>query len=247
MRMVHANIRKGAIENLRTYYEQKVIPALGAVQGCLYAGLMNNARSSNRCISLTFWQSREDAEAYERSGVFRTLLDGIRPFLSDESDSTIRLSENLTLEIVPVADEPEVAAYAVQARDQEKTDPGESFWARIVTLRVRTDAFEEFKTLYQDKVIPEIKKAKGCRQMFLSQSVEQPEVVASVTVWNSKQDADAYEREGTFLRLLDITKHTFTDLYRWKLEKEREGDARVATSEDMVVESFDVLVGRSFE
>jgi quinol monooxygenase YgiN len=247
MRMVHASIRAGAFADLRTHYEQTIIPALGGVEGCLYAGLMNNASRLERFISLTFWRSQKDAEAYEQSGVFQKLWDGLRPLLSETSESHVQLSEDLTLEIVPGEVEPEVSAYAVETVAREKTNLEPSYWVRIVTLKVRTDALAEFKKLYHQKIVPQLRAAEGCRQVLLSQSVAEPETIASVTVWNSREEAEMYERDGTFHRLLDMTKHTLTDLYRWKMEKEKEPDAHVVTSEDMLVETFDLLVGRSFE
>lgn len=247
MRMVHASIRPGVSGELRSYYEHTVIPAFAGVEGCLYAGLMNNTNRPDRYISLTFWRSQNDAHAYERSGLFQQLWDDMRPMLAETSEARVQLSEDLTLEIVPGEVEPEISAYSVESAGREKADLDSSYCVRIVTLKVRPDALTEFKNLYLERIVPELRSARGCRQVLLSQSAAEPDTIASVTVWNSREEAEAYEHDGTFHRLLDMTKHTLTDLYRWKMEKEKERDTQVVTSEDMFVEHFDLLVGRSFE
>ena len=84
MRLVHVKVRDGQIERLQQHYRQRIIAALSGISGCRYAGLMRSQHHSEECLSLTLWDSERDAEAYEGSGLFETLLNETRPYKGHE-------------------------------------------------------------------------------------------------------------------------------------------------------------------
>jgi heme-degrading monooxygenase HmoA len=87
MRLVQVEVKDGQQERLQQHYRQRIIEALETVHGCRFAGLMKSGHHHEECISLTLWESEEDAEAYERGSLFTTLLDKSHPFLLDSSES----------------------------------------------------------------------------------------------------------------------------------------------------------------
>lgn len=248
MRMVHATVKKDQLAIFQDHYDKKILPALQDIQGCLYAGLMRSAVHPEECISMTLWTNQEQAHAYEQSGVFRTLLDGVRPYMIESTESRVQLSADLQLEYVQVPEEPEVESYAVKASNgipEFARKRSSSLWLRIVSLKIKEGKKEEFTDLYEKKIIPRLRAVPGCNYVFLTASEERKNEVISVTIWDSKEAAEDYQKSGLFMELLRSTKHTLSDLYRWKLEEEEVGKKAV-TSDDLVVEGFDLLTGKSF-
>ena len=79
MRLVHVKVKSEELNTLVRLYQDRIIPALARVHGCRYAGLMKSIVHSDECVSLTLWDKQNDADAYEQSGLFGTLLDETRP------------------------------------------------------------------------------------------------------------------------------------------------------------------------
>jgi len=250
MRLVQVKVKDGQTEGLQHHYRQRIIVALEGIPGCRYAGLMKSVHHPEECISLTLWDSEADAEAYERSGLFTTLLDETHPFLLESSESRLQLSKDLTLEYVPIPEEPVVSSYPVSTRSdvpapqQERRGP---MWVRIVSLKLRPGRLEEFEELYREQVIPTLRNVKGCRYIYLAKRSGKMDEVLSVTSWESKEDAENYEKSGLFARLLESQQGTLSELYRWKLEEQKLQGGLAATSEDPTVEHFDMLAGKAFK
>ena len=247
MRMVQVKVKPGQLDTLRRHYQDRVIPALAGVVGCRYAGLMKSVHHEEECISLTLWDSEEGSSAYERSGLFEALLRETRPYLLESTESKLQLSEDLTLESVPIPEEPVVSGLPVAARSDElsplkqQRGPG---WVRIVSLRLRPGKREEFERLYRENVIPILRSLRGCSSIYLSERFDRADEVISVTSWDSKADAEAYERSGLFMRLLESQKDALSELYQWKFDNANAG--LTVTSEDTTVEYFDVVAGKAF-
>lgn len=249
MRLVRVKVKTDMVSDLARQYENRIIPALEHVKGCRYAGLMQSARQPDECLSLTLWNSGDDAREYEQSGVFTSLLDESRPYFLESSDFKIQLSDNLTLEYVPVPEEPVVSTFAVAAAgtsDDDVSATAGSIWVRIVSLKLRPDSVDAFKQDYIARVIPALRSVHGCRYVYLTERADRPNEVISVTSWTSRQDAEAYERSGLFMKLLESQQHLLSELYQWKKSHERTDNVDVTTSEDVAVEHYNVVVGRSF-
>ncbi|MBX2993091.1 MAG: antibiotic biosynthesis monooxygenase [Bacteroidetes bacterium] len=249
MRLVRVKVKADRAAELARLYENRIIPALHHVKGCRYAGLMQSARQPDECLSMTLWNSEADARTYEHSGLFTSLLDESRPHFLESSDFTIRLSDNLTLEYVPVPEEPVVSTFAVAAAgasDDDGSATAGSIWVRIVSLKLRPDAADAFKQNYVARVIPALRSVQGCRYVYLTARADKPNEMISVTSWVSRHDAEAYEKSGLFKNLLESQQHLLSELYQWKKSHERTGNVDVTTSEDVAVEHYNVVVGRSF-
>lgn len=250
MRLVRIKAKMDMLTELVSLYETKVIPSLERVHGCRYAGMMQSVHHPDQCLSLTFWNSRTDVEAYEQGDVFASLLDESKPYFLESSEFQIRLSENLTLECAPVPEEPVVSTMPVTAKSSSNTrqlQAGGARWLRTVALKIRQGKMEEFRQMYVEQVIPALREVEGCRYIYLTENPEKPNEVISITSWESEQDAMRYEQSGWFQKLLESQKHLLSDLYQWKREQERDHVSRVATSEDLTVEHYTVLAGKDFD
>jgi quinol monooxygenase YgiN len=248
MRLVQVRVKEGFLPAVTRLYARVIAPALASTPGCRYAGLLQSVHHSDECISLTIWDSELDVEAYVRSGAFTSLLDQVRPFQAESSELRLQLTDDLKLEYRPVNGSPVIGAYPVAAGDvPEAGSPirSRTLWVRAVSLKIKSGRLEEFKQLYTERAIPALRALKGCVYVFLVEKAESPNEVLSLSGWDSKEHADAYERSGLFDRLLDTQKDFLSDLYQMK--REHQSSEVMVTSDDVSVDSYAVLVEESFE
>jgi len=251
MRLIQIRTKPKELENLQKHYNDRVVSALQKTPGCLFVGLMQSAEHHDEVISMTLWASQSQAEDYEKSGLFRKLFDELRPMLEDSSEWRVQLSKDLTLEYAPVPVEPSVKSFSVAAEGSPSSPvPSASgqLYLRIVSVVLKPGNLDEYRKLYADEVIPALKATAGCRHAFLMLPGGTSNEAISVTMWDDKRAADEYESSGRFGYLVDKVKHTFTDLYQWKMKLEHSrSHEQSVTSDDMKVEGFSVLAGRNFK
>ena len=71
-------------------------------------------------------------------------------------------------------------------------------FARRVSIRVRPDKIDEFLSTMKDKIYPGLSRQQGLRRIYLLRDPATQNAFISVTLWNSKEDADAYESSGAY-------------------------------------------------
>jgi len=249
MRLVHAKIKPEALSVASQLYNERIASRLQAVPGCLYAGLILSEHHDDECISMTLWEDWEYAESYVQSGLFRELITEAQPYLSDTSEWKVQLSRDLELEYLPVAQEPVVKSYAMTARtgsDVPTDEAGGRMYVRIVSVVVQPRKMGELRKIYTEEIIPALRGTKGCRYAYLTEGIEETHEAISVTIWNSKGDADAYEESGSFAVLLDKVRHTFSEVYQWKMALEREFSGEIVSSADPAVKGYSIVAGKRF-
>lgn len=248
MRFFQLKIDNQYVENFKEFYENTVYPGLQNMPGCLFACLIKSGLSNNDFISITFWETLAQAESYEKNGTFHDLLGQARPFLSESTEWKIHLSENIELQYAPVSEEPVIKKYSVVQNDK-KDDlniSSSNMYVRIVSVKVQYDKLEEFKKIYLEELIPELKSVKGCQNAYLIESTNEDDEYISLTVWKDKESADNYESSGQFTQLVNRIKHTFSQFYLWKMALEKDYNAKVKTTEDLKVEHYNLVTGKSF-
>ena len=248
MRLVQLNVEMQMVDNFRETYNNDIISRLQQMPGCRFIGLIESGSEESEFISLTLWDTQEQAESYEKGGVYDELLGKLRPFLQNSSVWKVQLSENLELEYKPVTEEPVIKKYSVKAQPDSGSQGNidSRLFVRIVSLSIQEGKEDEFRQLYHDEVMPEILATKGCRYAYLTQSTQDENGFISVTIWDSKSDADLYESSGKFKELVDKVAHTFSQFYRWKMALENDYNANIRTTEDMKVESYNLVTGKNF-
>jgi heme-degrading monooxygenase HmoA len=247
MRLVQVKVKPETLAAIPKLYNERIIPVLRQTPGCLFAGLIRSNDRPEESISLTLWDTPEHAEEYERSGLFQKLLHEAEPYLADASEWKIQLSKDLTLEFAPVHEEPVVKSYNIAAAAGEpavSAEQGSRLYVRIVSVHLQPGKTEVFARLYASTILPTLQSVPGCRYAFLTEGIENE--VLSISIWNTKQDADAYEVSGLFDRLTKKVQHTFTDIYQWKMAVEKHSSSQVSTSDDLIVQGYNVVTGKSF-
>jgi heme-degrading monooxygenase HmoA len=248
MRMLQVKIRQGELPGFVHLYEERIIPALQRNGGCLYACLMQSVLQSDEGISMTLWRSEEDALRYERSGLFMQLVAEARPFFANSTEWNLQLSKDFTLEYSQDPTEPTLKSFSVSTTSSETIPSKEkapNAFLRIVSLHIKPGKVEEYKRLHERDVIPALLATRGCRFSCLSTPTVESNEAISVTMWNSRADAEEYERKGTFNQLLQNISHTLSDLSQLKM---RSVGTRLpsVTSEDIEVDGFHLIVSKSF-
>ena len=248
MRTVHLKLDTDRLLELRQAYADIIIGELSHTRGCLYAGLLQSVDDPGNGISLTLWNTSSDADAYERSGAYRKLWDQSKQYLAAIPEWTVHLTDDLQLEYTPVEDEPVVLRYEAPG----PTDPSAfapqgkgRLYLRILSLHVRSGMLEEFSTLYRREIIPGLRRVPGCHSAFLIGEKGDPRKLISVTIWNSKADAEQYEHHGDFTAMNERVGYTLENSTRWKTEEHRV--EHVLGSDDMTASGYTLLTGQAFE
>ena len=68
-------------------------------------------------------------------------------------------------------------------------------FTRNVTLRLKANSAPEFTRLNESNIVPILRKQKGFRDEITFIAPERLEVMA-ITLWDTKEDAEAYNRTG---------------------------------------------------
>ncbi len=250
LRLVQAKAKLEEAESLRAIYANTVIPTLQGIPGCLYACLMQSNARPEEFVSMTLWESQEDAEAYVRTGLFEHLMKLIRPMLLETSEWRVGLSKEMRVEYTPEPQEPTIATYPVTLDLPTKQTDGSranNMYLRLVSMNLKADKKDEFHRLYINEIIPALQETKGCLHAYLIMPSRGDNQSISVTIWDSQEDAHAYEQSGLFASLVGKIKHTFTDLYQWKMELDKSRQTQSASTEDLKVEGYSVVAMKSFQ
>jgi heme-degrading monooxygenase HmoA len=83
IRILSVKLQPGKTEEFAKIYQTEILPVLRSVQGCRYAFLTEGVEERNEVISLTIWDSKEAAEVYESSGLFRKLTKKVQHTFSE--------------------------------------------------------------------------------------------------------------------------------------------------------------------
>lgn len=248
-RFVHAKAKPGRFGDFKRLYNEQVLPVLQQTPGCLFACLIQSVEDPNELISCTLWDSQASAQAYEQGGTYTLLLEKARDILTGSTEWKVQLTKDLKLEYTPVQEEPVVRSYrtttAAEAYELSQAMGG-PMYVRLTSWKVGADKLSELKHIYENDIIPVLRTVSGYRYAFLIDSPEESEAI-SVTIWDSKDHADEYEQSGIFDQLVGKIRHTFSQVYQWKMKLAEETHAAIVTSEELTVKPYQVVVGKQLK
>lgn len=246
MRFVRLTVKDGRFNDLRDFYESRVIPALQNTRGCLFVSLLQPTEGENECVSLTLWSSQKRVEEYENSGLYDELLDESDDFLAEASEWRVQLAGDHGGD-GPRLQEPEVEAFPVEiASESGEIDDSElpHLFLRIVAVRIDPGRFDELRDRYDAEVVPALLATPGCMAVFLVEGVSVHSRALSVTVWDSEEKAVRYEMSGAFDKLTARLSEYFSGLYQWKLSLVPSAERDQVTGQDLDVSGYRIVTGR---
>ena len=198
------------------------------------------------CVSMTWWRSRKDVEAYEMSGLYDQLLDEMDDMMAEVVEWKVHSSSDLKRDLHLLQD-PDVEAYPVEvAAIGEVVDAvgPQNFFVRLVSARIQTGKFDALKERFDREIKPALMATKGCRAVFLVENTKTQERALSVTIWDSEEDAIRYEMSGGFDEQTAKVSEFFSGLYQWRLSASPSEDRRSISGKDLDVKGFQVVTGR---
>jgi quinol monooxygenase YgiN len=249
MRLLQIKISSEYIDAFSRFYDNVVLPELQKMDGCLFASLIQSTPQPEEFISITLWETKIEAESYEKSGHFKKLLEKIKPFIADSDELEINLSESLELEYKSESDVPIVTEYAVTAHKEDygsSIEENPEMYVRLFKVKIQDEMLDECRNIYNKEIFPILREIKGCRCAYLVEDIQNPYQGISLTIWDCKKDADDYEKSGLFKELVSKVEHTFLPLYQWKLALEKNISGKIRTTQDAKLEQYNMIKGKRF-
>lgn len=80
---------------------------------------------------------------------------------------------------------------------------------RLTYISFMPQNVEQAKRTYRDEVVPVVKVQKGNLDCRLLEPMDNTDEYISMTTWETKADADAYESSGKYRELVDKVKKDF--------------------------------------
>ena len=82
VRLTYLQFIPGRINDSKNFYNEVAIPTVRKQKGNLDCRLLEPMDEKDDYISMTVWDNEEDANTYESTGVYKSLVDQVRPNLS---------------------------------------------------------------------------------------------------------------------------------------------------------------------
>lgn len=231
LRMVTHTIRSEEAENMAESYQTLVLSTLRSIRGCIFASLLQNTDNPKECISLTIWKSQKDSLDYEESGRFKQLVESLRPFFVESNEYTLQLSEDLSLEYIPIPSEPIVERFDNSLTGSEnitklKTKP---FAVQILTLTVQEDQIHTFESIFSSDIHPKYKAHKGFIDLILFRQQREYHIIS---FWDETVDIHSTSGIHSNNELVTSIYKILPSFIRWKVAH-RSAAPTSASSEDI--------------
>ena len=79
-------------------------------------------------------------------------------------------------------------------------------YVRLTYLSFLPGNADEAKKIYNEELAPVVRKQKGNIECRMLEPTDQEDDYISMTTWDNKEDADAYQTSGVYKRLVDRVK-----------------------------------------
>jgi len=117
---------------------------------------------------------------------------------------------------------------------------------RMVQVKIKPEMASALPSLYARNIIPALQKTEGCLYASLIKSTHHPDESISMTLWDSLDHAEAYERSGHFQKLMNDVTPLLSDSSEWKIQLARDFTWEyVPAIEEPVVKSYKVTTSFS--
>jgi len=95
VRLTYFNFTPGKIDELKKFYNEVAVPTLRKQKGNINCILLEPVNQNDEYISMTSWESQEDADAYQSKGVYKQLIDQVRKFFAKEPTLRVYRTEGV--------------------------------------------------------------------------------------------------------------------------------------------------------
>ena len=84
VRLTYLNFLPGKAEEAKKIYNAELVPVVKKQKGNLDCRMLEPLDKADDYVSMTVWETKEDADNYHSSGVYRQLVDRVRNLYSKE-------------------------------------------------------------------------------------------------------------------------------------------------------------------
>jgi heme-degrading monooxygenase HmoA len=77
-RLTYISIQPNKKDEIKRIYNEEIVPVVKSQKGNLGIWLLEPTDENDDFVSLTEWVSKADADAYDASGTYRTLVDKVK-------------------------------------------------------------------------------------------------------------------------------------------------------------------------
>jgi heme-degrading monooxygenase HmoA len=95
VRLTYLSFSPEKIGEMKKFYNEVAIPTVKSQKGNLDCKLLEPIDRKEEYISMTVWDNQEDANAYQETGVYKSLVDQVRPFFTKEPVLSIYQAEDI--------------------------------------------------------------------------------------------------------------------------------------------------------
>jgi heme-degrading monooxygenase HmoA len=197
-------------------YERNILSALRSTSGCIFASLLQNTDNVQECISLTIWKSPQESLEYEESGLFRQLVNSLRPFFIESNEWNLELTDDLSLEYTPMQTEPTVTRYdnSVTGSEEITRLKEKPFAAHILSLTVQDDQHQTFEDIFSHDIQPKFKTHKGFIDLIL---LRQHNEYYIISFWDETVDIQSALGIHSLNHLLQSIYSILPSFIQWKV------------------------------
>ena len=86
-------------------------------------------------------------------------------------------------------------------------------YARIAWGKVKPGTWEEYERVYREEILPGSRNVKGLRFRELLRGADDPEEGISLTLWESREDLEAYERSEIYQQFVERARAYYVGEY----------------------------------
>jgi heme-degrading monooxygenase HmoA len=84
---------------------------------------------------------------------------------------------------------------------------------RTTPSKVKPGTWDRYERIYREEIVPASRGVKGLRFRELLRGSDDPNEGISFTLWDSREDMEAYERGEVYQRFLDQVKDCYVGEY----------------------------------
>jgi heme-degrading monooxygenase HmoA len=95
VRLTYVNFLPGRAEEAKMIYNGELVPAIKKQKGNLDCRILEPVDNADDYISMTVWETKEDADAYHSTGIYKKMVERIKDLFSKEGILKVYSSENV--------------------------------------------------------------------------------------------------------------------------------------------------------
>jgi len=95
VRLTYLNFLPGKADEAKRIYQEEIVSVVRQQKGNLECRMLEPVDKANEYISLTSWETKEQADAYHGSGVYAELVNKVRALYAKDPVLKVYTSESI--------------------------------------------------------------------------------------------------------------------------------------------------------